>query len=153
MFAKRQTGSCFFIFRQNRFLFLCFFYILYIFLFVCLEFQIIRFMITTFITSTFFIDLLRFTYAGVMGCSAAEATGLGFVCFVVINPLMLSAADRVDFWLFLFHWHFLRFTPPPSDAVPPPPQPVTPVSLFTAKLNKEPSSILHRFAGGGGGDL
>ena len=25
-------------------------------------------------------------YAGVMGCGAAEATGLGFICFVVINP-------------------------------------------------------------------
>ena len=28
---------------------------------------------------------------GVMGCGAAEATGLGFVCFVVINPCVLSA--------------------------------------------------------------
>ena len=27
----------------------------------------------------------------VMGCGTAEATGLGFVCFVVINPRVLSA--------------------------------------------------------------
>ena len=37
-----------------------------------------------------------------MECSAVEATGLGFVCFVVINPGVLSA-NRVDFGLFLFH--------------------------------------------------
>ena len=30
-------------------------------------------------------------YAGVMGCGAAEVTGLGFVCFVVLNPRVLSA--------------------------------------------------------------
>ena len=30
---------------------------------------------------------------------AAEATGLGFVCFVVINPCVLLA-NRVDFGLF-----------------------------------------------------
>ena len=41
----------------------------------------------------------HFTYAGVMGCGAAEAIGLGFVCFVVINPRVLSA-NRVDFGLF-----------------------------------------------------
>ena len=28
-------------------------------------------------------------YAWVMGCGATEATGLGFVCFVVINPCVL----------------------------------------------------------------
>ena len=34
---------------------------------------------------------------------AAEVTSLGFVCFVVINPFVLSA-HRVDFGLFiLFH--------------------------------------------------
>ena len=27
---------------------------------------------------------------GVMGCGAVEATCLGFVCFVVINPRVLS---------------------------------------------------------------
>ena len=31
-----------------------------------------------------------------MGWDAAEATGLGFVCLVVINPRVLSA-NRVDF--------------------------------------------------------
>ena len=30
-----------------------------------------------------------------MGCGAAEATGLVFVCFVIINPCVLSAG-RVD---------------------------------------------------------
>ena len=44
------------------------------------------------------------------GCGAAEATGLGFVCFVVINPCVLSA-NRVDL-RFLFH-KFSNFTPPP----------------------------------------
>ena len=41
------------------------------------------------------------------GCGAAEATGLGFVCFVVLNPRVLSA-NRVDlgffFLLLLFPW-------------------------------------------------
>ena len=37
-----------------------------------------------------------------MGSGAAEATGLGFVCFVVINHRVLLA-NRVDFGLFLFH--------------------------------------------------
>ena len=36
-----------------------------------------------------------------MGCGAAEATGLGFVCFVVINLHVLSA-NRIDFGLFFF---------------------------------------------------
>ena len=40
----------------------------------------------------------------------AEATGLGFVCFVVINPCVLSAS-RVDFGLF-FPLNF-PITPPP----------------------------------------
>ena len=40
---------------------------------------------------------------------AAEATGLGFVCFVVINPCVL-AAKRVDFGIFLFY-EFSNFTP------------------------------------------
>ena len=49
-----------------------------------------------------------------MGCGAAEATGLGFVCFVVINPWVLSA-NRVDLGFFLFH-KFSNFTPPPPHA-------------------------------------
>ena len=36
-----------------------------------------------------------------MGCGAAEATGLGFVCFVVINPPVLSA-NIVDLGFFCF---------------------------------------------------
>ena len=40
-------------------------------------------------------------FVGVMGCGAAEATGLFFVCFVVFNARMLSA-NRVDFELFFF---------------------------------------------------
>ena len=38
---------------------------------------------------------------GVIGCGAAEATDLGFSCFVVINPRVLSAY-RVDFGLLFF---------------------------------------------------
>ena len=53
--------------------------------------------------------------AGVMGCGAAEATGLGFICFVVINPRVLSA-NIVDFGpFFLFH-KLSNLTPPPSRA-------------------------------------
>ena len=47
-------------------------------------------------------------YAGVMGCGAAVAIGLAFVCFVVINPRVLSA-NRGDLgFLFL---KFSNFTP------------------------------------------
>ena len=34
--------------------------------------------------------LFGIPYAGVMGCGAAEGTGLGFICFVVLNPGVLS---------------------------------------------------------------
>ena len=40
----------------------------------------------------------------------AEATGLSFVCFVTINPHLLSA-NRVDYGLYLFHT-LSNFTPP-----------------------------------------
>ena len=66
-----------------------------------------------------------------MECGAAEATGLGFVCFVVSNPRVLSA-NRVVLGfscfinypppclLLLVSWNFLRFTPPPQwKALPP----------------------------------
>ena len=43
-----------------------------------------------------------------MGCGAAEATGLDFFCFVVINPRVVSA-NRVD--LGFFH-KYSNFTPP-----------------------------------------
>ena len=44
---------------------------------------------------------------GVMGCGAAEATGLGFVCFGVINPRVLSA-NRVDL-AFVVRFHTIFF--------------------------------------------
>ena len=47
-----------------------------------------------------------------MGCGAAEATGLGFVCFAVINPRVLST-HRVDLGFFLFH-KFPIYPPPPG---------------------------------------
>ena len=55
--------------------------------------------------------------AVVMGCGTAEATGLGFVCFVVINPRVVS--QQSCFFYCLFHiFPFLRswctFTPPPQ---------------------------------------
>ena len=45
---------------------------------------------------------------------AAEATGLGFVCFVVINPRVLSA-NRVDLGFF----SFINFpiSPPPPQII------------------------------------
>ena len=49
--------------------------------------------------------------AGVMGCGAAEATDLGFFCFVVMNPRVLSA-NRVE-RLFLFI-NFPISLPPPD---------------------------------------
>ena len=73
-----------------------------------------------------------FTPPPVMGCGAAEATGLGFVCFVVINPCV-SSVNRVVFFLFhklyLFFLEFqiIRFMPiffiEISFVLPPPPQP------------------------------
>mgnify|MGYP003571710892 CR=1 FL=1 len=49
-------------------------------------------------------------YAG-MGCGAAKASDMGFVCFVVINPCVLSA-NKADFGLFCYK--FSNFTPPPQ---------------------------------------
>ena len=50
---------------------------------------------------------------GKLGCGAAEATGLGFVCFVVMNPCVLSA--RVDLGFFLLQ-NFFKFIPPQSTS-------------------------------------
>ena len=53
-----------------------------------------------------------------MGCGAAEAAGLGFVCFVVINSRVLLG-DRVDFGLvffflfFFFHKTSILLSPAP----------------------------------------
>ena len=49
----------------------------------------------------FFVSLIFQFYPRVMGWGAAEATGLGFVCFVIINQCVLSA-NRVDFRFFCF---------------------------------------------------
>ena len=77
--------------------------------FVCLEFQSVRFVIGTFTSDKFPL------FYGVMGCGgAAEATGLGFVCFVVINTCVLSA-NRVDFGFFFFVSYIVQFTPPPPQ--------------------------------------
>ena len=50
-------------------------------------------------------------HSRVIGCGAAEATGMGFVCFVAINPCVLSA-NRVDLGLFYFI-NFQFYSPPP----------------------------------------
>ena len=47
-----------------------------------------------------------------MGCGAAEATGLGFVCFVVTNPCVLSA-NKVDLGFFCFKIFPILLPPPP----------------------------------------
>ena len=49
-----------------------------------------------------------------MGCGAAEATGLGFVCFAIVNPRVLSA-NRVDLGLF---FRFFQILPPPPSPGP-----------------------------------
>ena len=54
-----------------------------------------------------------------MGCVAVEATDLVFVCFLVLNPRVLSA-NRVNFGLFfLFH----KFLLPQSGVTLAPPEP------------------------------
>ena len=63
-----------------------------------------------------------------MRCCRSDWSGLGFACFVVINPRVLSA-NRVDFCAFLFHT-FSNFTHPP------PPQHVTRiVNILTTYLS------------------
>ena len=62
----------------------------------------------------FFIEIEFVFYAGVMGYGAAEATGPGFVCFVVINPCVLSATEFIWFGLFcLINFPILLPPPPP----------------------------------------
>ena len=48
-----------------------------------------------------------------MGCSTVKATGLVFVCFVVLNPCVLLV-NRVDFGLFCF-MNFPILHPPPQS--------------------------------------
>ena len=57
--------------------------------------------------------------AGVMGCGATEATCLGFVCFVFINPRVLSSANRVDFGLIIISSSIIHiiYSPPPVNAL------------------------------------
>ena len=74
----------------------------------------------------FYCSINFLLYAGVMGCGAAEATDLGFVCFVVINPCVLSAY-RVYFGIFCCCFLLLFHKSPiiskfPSFYPPPPPQ-------------------------------
>ena len=73
------------------------------FRFFFLEFQIIRFVNSNFM-KIFFIEI-SFVFTPPRWsdgrCGAEEATGMGFVCFVVINPCVLSA-NRVDFGFFCF---------------------------------------------------
>ena len=57
-------------------------------------------------------------FTGVVGCGAEEETDLGFVCFVVSNPPVLSA-NKFVFGLLLFHTHF---------SIPPPPQSSSPMA-------------------------
>ena len=54
-------------------------------------------------------------YTGEIGCGAAEATGLGFVCSVVINSRVLLA-NRVDLGFFVFVSYIFQFFPPPPQA-------------------------------------
>ena len=76
-----------------------------------LEFQIHHFVISIF-PQIFFIKIS-------FVLSAAEATGLGFVCFVVINPCVLSA-NRAWFWAFFVSWIFQFYLI--FQLLPPPPQ-------------------------------
>ena len=71
------------------------------------------------------------TYAGVMGCGAAEATGLGFVCFVVtglgvvcfvaFNPLCFLPTELI----------WVSFFVPSISNPPPPPQCMTHQAIHT----------------------
>ena len=52
-----------------------------------------------------------------MGCGAVEATGLGFFCFVVINPCVVSCQPTELFWVDFGLFCFISFPillPPPS---------------------------------------
>ena len=60
----------------------------------------------------FFIEFPSFG-SQMMGGGAAEATGMGFVCFIVINSRVLSA-NRVDLAFFYFI-NFPILPPPPSQ--------------------------------------
>ena len=49
-----------------------------------------------------------------MGCGAAEATDMGFVCFVVFFPSVLSV-NRVDLGFVFCFLDFPIYPPPPSQ--------------------------------------
>ena len=51
-----------------------------------------------------------------MGCGAAEATGLGFVCFAV-QPPCVCCQPRDDFFFFFFFYQLIvNFTPSPQTS-------------------------------------
>ena len=66
-----------------------------------------------------------------MGYCSAEATGLGFVCFVVINPCVLSA-NRVDLGFFVSYFPILLPPPPSSEWTWQPPELTTESQLVRA---------------------
>ena len=82
----------------------------YLFLY-CPTYQLILFFL--FYSSPLVCNVIPPPPPWVMGCGAAEATGLGFVCFVVINPCVLSA-NRVDLVFFCFI-NFPILLPPPRQ--------------------------------------
>ena len=57
------------------------------------------------------IFIFEFLLLPPMGCGAAKATGLGFVCYVVINPRV--SANRVDLGSCFMNFRFIN-PPPPS---------------------------------------
>ena len=82
-----------------------------------------------------FIDGKLFPNTLTNRCSAAKATGLGFVCFVVINPCVLST-NRVGFGLLFFH-KFSNYSPSlqTETTLIPPSRPQSRM-LFSLSLSK-----------------
>ena len=79
------------------------------------------------------------------GRSTADATGgLGFVCFIVVNPRVLTA-NRFDLGFFLVHKCLT-----PHTIFPHPPAPVT--ARVPYQLQSEPPLLGSFLPDGGGGD-
>ena len=81
-----------------------------------------------------------------MGCGAAEATGLGFVCFVVISPRVLSA-NRVDLGFFFCFTNFPILPPPPPGFASPPARPAGAKKFAGPPPGARPAAAM---VGGGG---